>query len=122
MLLEFGIRLADSYSVSHLIALYWIVLTEATRHSGIGREFFDRGPVRLGVCLAEYSEFAARQFNEIEIGNPRYVADNFLSLLGDNLELSDAMTATRTSSSRDHSEAVVEAVEFLCRGIVAKGK
>jgi len=122
VLIEFGNRLAKSYSVSHLIALYRIVLTEATRHSGIGREFFDRGPGKLGMCLTEYLEFAARQFNQLQISNPRIVADNFLSLLGDNLELSDAMTASRTSSAKDHSVAVVEAVELLCRGIVAKGK
>src|ERR1700739_571249 len=122
VLIEFGNRLAESYSVSHLIALYRIVLTEATRHSGIGREFLERGPGKLGVCLAEYLEFAARQFNELQIRNPRCVADNFLSMLGDNLELSDAMTATRTSSAKDHSEAVDEDAELLCPGHVAKGK
>jgi AcrR family transcriptional regulator len=122
VLLEFGNRLADSYSVSHLIALYRVVLTEATRHSGIGREFFERGPGRLEICLAEYLECAGRRFVELQISNPRCVAENFLTLLGDHLELSDAMTATRTPSARDHREAVVEAVELLCRGLVAKGE
>ena len=122
VLIEFGNRLADSYSVSHLIALYRIVLTEATQHSGIGREFFERGPGRLGICLAEYLEFAGRRFDELQITNPRCIADDFLSLLGDNLEASDAMTATRTSSAKHHSEAVVEAVELMCRGLATKGK
>ena len=54
VLIEFGNVSPISYSCSHLIAHYRIVLTEATRHPGIGREFFERGPGRLGVCLAEY--------------------------------------------------------------------
>jgi len=121
VLIEFGNRLANSYSFSHLIALYRIVLTEATRHSGVGREFFERGPGKLEVCLAQYLEYAAGRFNELRINNPKCVADNFLSLLGDNLELSDAMTATRSSSAKDRGDAVIEAVELLCRGIVTKG-
>jgi hypothetical protein len=49
VLIEFGNRLANSYSVSHLIVLYRIVLTGSTRHSDIGREFFERGPGKLEV-------------------------------------------------------------------------
>src|ERR1700737_2110234 len=78
VLIEFGNRLANTYSVSHLIALYRIALTEATRHSGIGREFFERGPGKLTMCLAQYLEYSARRFNRLRIVNPERVADNFL--------------------------------------------
>lgn len=117
VLIDFGNRLADTYSVSHLIALYRIVLTEATLHSGIGREFFERGPGKLRTCLAEYLEESARRFGYLRITNPKRIADNFLSLLGDNLEACDAMTATRTSATKGHGDAVIEAVEMLCHGI-----
>lgn len=122
VLIEFGTRLASSYSVSHRIALYRIALTEATRHSSIGREFFERGPGKLTMCLAQYLELSARRSNALRIDNPKRVADNFLSLLRDDLELSDPMTATRTSSAKDHSGAVIEAVELFCHGIVRGGQ
>ncbi|MBN9617577.1 MAG: hypothetical protein BGO25_15765 [Acidobacteriales bacterium 59-55] len=121
VLIDFGNRLANAYSVSHLIALYRIALTEATRHSGIGRKFFKRGPGKLTKCLAQYLEFSARRFSQIPIDNPKRVAETFLSLLGDNVELFDAMASTRTSAAKDHGDAVIEAVELFCHGIVTGG-
>ena len=122
VLIEFGDRLADAYCASHLIALYRIALTEATRHTGIGREFFDRGPGKLTMCLAQYLEHSARGSNQLRIKNPNLAADNFLSLLRDNLELSVRMTATRTSSAKADNDAVVEAVELFCHGIIPEGQ
>ena len=116
------IGLPNAYSVSHLIALYRIAWTEATRHSGIGREFFEQGPGKLTMCLAEYLERSTRRFNQFRIDNPKCIADNFLSLLIENLDLSDAITATRTSSAKDHNDAVIEAVELFCHGIVTEGQ
>lgn len=121
VLTEFGNRLADCYSASHLIALYRIVLSEATRHAGIGREFFERGPGKLKKCLAQYLEYSARRFDQVRISDPNRVAENFLSLLGDNLEYCDAMNSSRSSSAREHSNAVAEAVSILCHGIAVKG-
>jgi len=122
VLIEFGNRLANAYSVSHLIALYRIALTEATRHSGIGREFFERGPGKLTKCLAQYLEYSGQRFNQIRIVDPERAADNFLSLLIDGLETSDAMTAIGTSSAKDHNDTVVQAVELFCHGIVTRGQ
>jgi len=122
VLIEFANRLADTYSASHLIALYRIALTEAIRHSGIGRDFFERGPGKLTVCLAQYLESSARRSNQLPIDNPKRVAENFLSLLRDNLELFDALNGTRTSSAKDHSDAVTDAIELFCHGIVTEGQ
>jgi hypothetical protein len=118
VLLEFGNRIAATYSVSHLIALYRITLSEATRHSGIGKDFFDRGPGRLTACLARYLEAAAGRSNQIRSSEAKRVADNFLSLLGDALECSDWMAVTRTATARDHRCAVADAVDLFCRGLV----
>jgi hypothetical protein len=122
VLIEFGNRFANVYFASHLIALYRIALTEATRHSGIGKDFFERGPGRLTNCLAQYLESSARRFNHLRIRDPKRVADSFLSLLGDNLEPFDAMTGTRSSPGKDHSDAVVQAVELVCHGITREGQ
>jgi AcrR family transcriptional regulator len=122
VLIEFGRRLVNIYCVSHLVALYRIALTEATRHSGIGREFFDRGPGRIAICLAQYLEYSSRRFDQWRMDNPRRVADSFLSLLGDQIELFDAITPARTLSASDQSNAVVDAVELVCRGIATEGQ
>jgi AcrR family transcriptional regulator len=120
VLIEFGLHLVNIYAVSHLVALYRIALTEATRHSGIGKEFFERGPGRIALCLAQYLEFSSRQSSQLRIDNPRRVADNFLSLLGDSLEVLEAIARTKALSATDQSDAVVDTVEFFCRGIVTE--
>lgn len=122
VLIAFGSSLVDIYCVSHLVALYRIAVTEATRHSGIGREFYERGPGRITICLAQYLEYSSRRFDRWRIDNPRRVADSFLSLLGDRLELFDAITPARTLSASDQSNAVVDAVELVCRGMASEGQ
>lgn len=122
VLIDFGRLLVKTYSASHLVALYRIALTEATRHSGIGKEFFERGPGRIAVCLAQYLESSSRQSSQWRIDNPRRVADNFLSLLGDNLESLEMIAPARAMSASDQNHAVVDTVEFFCRGIVREAR
>lgn len=122
VLIAFGSSLVNIYCVSHLVALYRIALTEATRHSGIGREVFERGPGRITIFLARYLEHSSRRFEQWRMDNPRRVADSFLSLLGDQLDLFDAITPARTLSASDQHNAVVDAVELVCRGMAAEGK
>jgi AcrR family transcriptional regulator len=118
VLIEFGIQLAHTYATSHLIALYRITLSEATRHSGIGRDFFERGPARLTACLARYFEFSVRRFGKVRFSDARRLADNFLYLLGDTLEFSDWMTTTRVATAKDCRDAVIEAVDLFYYGLV----
>jgi AcrR family transcriptional regulator len=118
VLIEFGIRLAHTYAASHLIALYRITLSEATRHSGIGRDFFERGPARLTTCLARYLESSARRFDQLRLRDARRLADNFLNVLGDTLEFSDWMSATRVATTKDCRDAVIEAVDLFYYGLV----
>lgn len=122
VLIEFGTLLAHTYSVSHLIALYRITLSEATRHSGIGRDFFERGPGRLTACLAHYLESSTSRFDRVRLGDAKRIAETFLSLLGDTLEFSDWMTVTRAAFAKDHRDAVVEAVDLFYYGIVRGGQ
>ena len=122
VLIEFGSLLAHTYSVSHLIALYRITLSEATRHSGIGRDFFERGPGRITACLAHYLESSTSRFDCSRTGDAKRIAETFLSMLGDTLEFSDCMTVTRAVSAKDHRDAVVEAVDLFYYGIVRGGK
>jgi TetR/AcrR family transcriptional regulator, mexJK operon transcriptional repressor len=117
VLIEFGIRLAHTYAASHLLALYRITLSEATRHSGIGRDFFERGPERLTTCLARYLESSVQRFGKVQVSDARRVADNFLNLLGDSLEFSDWMTTTRVATAKDCRDAVIEAVDLFYYGL-----
>jgi hypothetical protein len=120
VLIEFGNGLADAYASSHLVALYRIALTEATRHTGIGRDFFDRGPGKLTVCLSKYLEEATHRTKRLRLLDPKLAADNFLSLLRDNLELSDGTPDPRIASPEGHNSAVVEAVNLFCHGVVSE--
>jgi len=121
-LIAFGNGLADAYASSHLVALYRIALTEATRHTGIGRDFFDRGPGRLTTCLARYLEDVKGRGKPLRLVDAKLAADNFLSLLRDNLELFDGTPDPRISSPDGHVSAVVEAVDLFCHGVVSEGQ
>jgi len=122
VLIEFGRLVVDAHSVSHLVSLYRIALTEATRHSGIGREFFERGPGKLTTCLAQYLARIATKSDGLQIDNPMRLADAFLSLLGDNLEIFDTTTIAGTPCAKGRSDAVIEAVEMFCRGVFAEAQ
>jgi len=120
VLIEFGSQLAHTYAASHLIALYRITLSEATRHPGIGRDFFERGPARLTTCLARYLESSVRGFGKVRLSDARRLADNFINLLGDTLEFSDWMTTTRVATAKDCRDAVIEAVDLFYYGLVKR--
>ncbi|UWZ84372.1 TetR/AcrR family transcriptional regulator C-terminal domain-containing protein [Occallatibacter riparius] len=122
VLIEFGGCVVDTHSTSHLVALYRIALTEATRHSGIGRKFFERGPGRLTTCLAQYLERISAEFNRCQIDNSMRLADAFLSLLGDNLELFNERASAGKGCVQNQDDAVIEAVDLFCRGILAEAQ
>jgi AcrR family transcriptional regulator len=114
---NFGIGLANAYSNSHLVGLYRIALTEATRHVGLGKEFFDRGPGCLTERLAAYFHAGYRS-GLIRDGDMKLRADHFLALLRDNLEFSGANPAQDGKAE----EAVTDAVEIICTGLAKEAR
>ena len=117
-LLKFGRGWATAYGDSHLAGLYRITLTEATRHVGLGKEFFARGPGRLVEELAAYFR-AGQVAGLIRDGDMRLRADHFMALLRDNLELRDKLEVPSPNSRREHkaSAAATRAVDVICNGI-----
>ncbi len=111
-LLKFGAGLAAAYEDSHLIGLYRIAVTDATRHAGLGKEFFARGPGRLTEGLTAYFR-AGQRAGLIRDGDMQLRADHFLALLRDNLEFSSS------NPGREHkaNAAVAKAVDLICSGI-----
>jgi len=121
VLVDFGTRLANTYSVSHLRTLYRIALSEATCHSGVGREFFERGPGQLAMRLARYFERSIGRTNRVRAEDAKRLATEFLSLLGDYLEFSDWMIAAGTDCTKNYRDAVVEAVDVFCTVSMSPG-
>ena len=117
VLLEFADQLARIYSISHLVALYRITLAEAKRHAGIGRDFYERGPARLTMCLAHFFDSYSRKHRNVCIDDAKCSAVRFLGLLEDTLEFSNCMTTTQAASVRDQRDAVIEAVDEFCNAI-----
>lgn len=117
VLLEFADQLAKIYSISHLVALYRLTLSEAKRHAGIGRDFYDKGPGRLAISLAHFLYSYSREHRNIYIDDAKCSADRFLELLEDTLEGSNWMTATETRSLRCERDAVIQAVDEFCNAI-----
>ena len=115
VLLAFGENLANAYRNSYLTGLYRIALTEATRHTGVGQEFFQRGLGRVTRRLAEVLEQYHRA-GRIRDGDMRLYAEHFLALVRDTLEF----PGSRASPGGDTRAVVTDAVSIMCNGI-AKG-
>lgn len=79
-LLDFGQRVTDIYTKSHLRALYRIAITESSRHTGLGRDFYEVGPGRLTRCLSDFLQLAQRE-GALGSGDPHLLASHFLSSL-----------------------------------------
>lgn len=116
VLLAFGENLANAFRNSYLTGLYRIALTEATRHTGVGQEFFERGPGRVTGRLAEVLEQYHRA-GRIRDGDMRLYADHFHALVLNTLEFS----GDRSSSGGDTRAVVADAVSIMCNGIARGG-
>lgn len=85
-LLDFGQRVTDIYTKSHLRALHRIAITESSRHTGLGRDFYQAGPGRLTRCLANFLQIAQRE-GAISAADPHLLASHFLSALRADLDV-----------------------------------
>jgi AcrR family transcriptional regulator len=111
-LLRFGTGLAAAYGASHLAGLYRIALTDASRHVDLGKEFYLRGPGRVTEALAAYFQ-AGQRAGLVKDGDTRLLADHFLALLRDRLDLS----GSSPNREGEPSAVAAKAVDVFCNGI-----
>jgi hypothetical protein len=115
-LIDFGQRVTDIYASSHLRAVYRIAITESSRHTGLGRDFYGAGPGRLTQHLTEYLQGAQAE-GVIGPGDPHLLADHFLSSLRANLDLADTFSNGVVTSPAAQSTYVRNVVELFFHGI-----
>lgn len=121
VLLAFGENVVNGYRNSYVTGIYRIALTEATRHTGMAQELFERGPGRITERLAEVLEQYHRA-GTIRDGDMRLYADHFLALLGrDTLEFFGDHSFSGGDRRAAVADVVADAVSILCSGIAEGG-
>ncbi|WJR66341.1 TetR/AcrR family transcriptional regulator [Neorhizobium sp. CSC1952] len=85
-MLEFARRLVEVYMSPTMIGVYRAIMAEALRFPELAKAFYDRGPGRAAIRLAEVLEEAKKR-GEIDVDDCRLVADQFAGMLRDNIHL-----------------------------------
>ncbi|MGP4675078.1 TetR/AcrR family transcriptional regulator [Agrobacterium salinitolerans] len=85
-MLEFARRLVEVYMSPTMIGVYRAIMAEALRFPELAKAFYDRGPGRAAIRLAEVLEEAKKR-GEIDVDDCRMVADQFAGMLRDNIHL-----------------------------------
>ena len=115
-LIAFGHRVTNEHSVAQLKSLYRIALTEVIRNTGIGREFYKRGPGSLTAGLARF--FKAAQTAGIVLEEDcDALASHFLALLRASFDLSDTFPSDVSKELSYEQGDVSHIVDLFCAGI-----
>lgn len=115
-LLAVGHRVTNEHTVSQLKSLYRIALTEVIRNTGIGPEFYKRGPGSLTAGLARFFE-DAQAAGIVGEDDSRYLASHFLALLRAGFDLSDTFPPDRSTDLSNTQGDVSRIVDLFCAGI-----
>lgn len=115
-LLAFGQCVMDSYATSHLRGLYRIAVTEAIRHTGLGRDFYEVGPGRLSQRLADFLQVAQAE-GALRTADPHMLASHFLALLRANVESANTFPHELATNPAARAVYVRNVVDLFCDGI-----
>lgn len=115
-LTAFGRNLFAVYMSPTVIGIYRIAVAEANRFPDLVRSFYDQGPGRTTIRLAEVLEAANRR-GEIQTDDCQRVAGHFVGMIRDNLHLQVVLGLRPPPSDEETGEAVASAVEILLNGI-----
>lgn len=115
-LTAFGRHLMDVYMSPTVVGIYRIAVTEANRFPDLVKAFYEQGPGRTTVRLAEVLE-AARDRGEIELDDCQRVAGHFVGMIRDNLHLQVVLGLRPAPSEKESREAVASVVGVFLNGI-----
>lgn len=115
-LTAFGRHLMDVYMSPGVVGIYRIAVTEANRFPELVRAFYEQGPGRTTIRLAEVLE-AARERGEIRTDDCQRAADHFVGMIRDNLHLQVVLGLRAAPSEEEAQEAVSSAVEVFLNGV-----
>lgn len=115
-LTAFGQHLMRTYMSPTLIGIYRIAVTEANRFPDLVRSFYEQGPGRTTLRLAEVLELA-KQREEIRADDCLRLAGHFVGMIRDNLHLQVVLGLRPPPSDEEADAAVASAVETFLNGI-----
>lgn len=115
-LIAFGHQLMAIYMSPALIGVYRAVVAEANRHPGLGRTFYECGPARATIRLAEVLE-AAKIRAEIQAEDYFRIADHFVGLFRDNLHLQVVLGLRPPPGETETHKIVLSAVDLFLMGV-----
>ena len=115
-LTAFGRHLFAVYMSPTVIGIYRIAVAEANRFPDLVRSFYDQGPGRTTIRLAEVLEAANRR-GEIQTDDCQRVAGHFVGMIRDNLHLQVVLGLRPSPSDEETEKAVASAVDVLLNGV-----
>jgi AcrR family transcriptional regulator len=115
-LLEFGRRFVTLSTSATMQGVYRATVSEARRFPNLARIFYERGPGRAELLLAELLE-AANQKGEAEITDCTIAASHFIGMFRGNLHLRMLLGLTGAPDSKQIEQAVIAAVDIFLFGI-----
>jgi AcrR family transcriptional regulator len=115
-LTAFGRHLMDVYMSPSVVGIYRIAVTDANRFPELVRAFYEQGPGRTTIRLAEVLK-AARERGEIRTDDCQRAADHFVGMIRDNLHLQVVLGLRAAPSEEEAHEAVSSAVEVFLNGV-----
>jgi len=118
-LTAFGRLLMGVYMSPAVVGIYRIAVTEANRFPDLVRSFYEQGPGRTEIRLAEVLE-AAQKKGEIRTDDCLRAAGHLVGMLRDNLHLQIVLGLRPAPSEDEKREAVASAVEIFLNGVRAR--
>lgn len=112
----FGRHLLRLYMSPTVVGIYRLAVTEAHRFPDLAKAFYEQGPGRTTIRLAQILE-AAQKRGEIRMVDCRQLADRFIGMLRDNLHLQVVLGLRQPPSDKEAQTAVSSAVDLFLNGI-----
>lgn len=117
-LTAFGRHLMDVYMSPTVIGIYRIAVNEANRFPDLVRSFYEQGPGRTTVRLAEVLE-AAKARGEIRADDCHRVAGHFVGMIRDNLHLQVVLGLRPAPSDEEARQVIASVVDVFLNGVRA---
>jgi AcrR family transcriptional regulator len=115
-LTAFGRHLLQIHMSPTVIGIYRLAITEANRFPDLVKTFYEQGPGRTTIRLAEILERAQAR-HEIGVGDCLRLADRFIGMIRDNLHLQVVLGLRPPPSEKEARDAVESAVDLFLNGI-----
>jgi AcrR family transcriptional regulator len=116
ILTVFGRHLLRLYMSPTVVGIYRLAVTEANRFPDLVKTFYEQGPGRTTIRLAEILQHAQTR-HEIGMGDCLRLADRFIGMIRDNLHLQVVLGLRLPPSEAEAHEAVRSAVDVFLNGI-----